>query len=231
MFSVFQTNWPLGGQFDEEDRFMNTNEATQSPDSSQIPDPSQMPDPRPGLATATGAIQALIQKVKTADFAKPTPCDEFDVQALLDHITLVLRRSAAIGSGDHWTSVEQVKVGDDMSTYTNEIAAAAEAQSLAWSVEERLGAIVEVPWGAIPGGAVVATYTAELATHGWDLANAIGEGFAIADEALAVALFAVQQIPAEGRDAPEIPFGPVVDPGPDASVLLKIAGWGGRQVA
>lgn len=204
---------------------MNTNEATPNTDS------SQMPDPRPGLATAADAIQALLKKVKTADFAKTTPCDEFDVQSLLDHITLVFRRSAAIGKGDHWTSVEQVKVGDDIGTYSSEIAAAAEAQGLAWSADERLGATVEVPWGAIPGGAVVATYTAELATHGWDLATALGEDFSIPDEALTVALFAVQQIPAEGRDVPEIPFGPVVDPGPDASTLLKIAGWGGRQVA
>lgn len=194
-------------------------------------DSPAMPDPRPGLATAAAAMQALVASVETADFAKPTPCEEFDVQALLDHITLVFRRSAAIGKGDHWTSIEQVEIGSDIEAYVAEIAAADAAQTAAWADPARLGAIVEVPWGAIPGGAVVATYTAELATHGWDLATAIGADFTIPDDALAVALFAVQQIPAEGREAPEIPFGPVVDPGPEASALLKIAGWGGRQVA
>ena len=37
-------------------------------------------------------------------------------------------------------------------------------------------------------------------------------------------------IPAEGRDDPMMPFGPVVDPGPDASNLLQLAGWMGRDV-
>ena len=208
---------------------MNTQDSNQATTNDSNPG-AEMPDPRPGLATAASAVQALIATVKTADFAKPTPCDEFDVQALLDHITLVFRRSVAIGNGDHWTSVEQLQIGADIDTYIAEIAAAAEAQERAWSDTARLGAVVEVPWGAIPGGAVVATYTAELATHGWDLATAIGQDFSIADDALTVALFAVQQIPAEGREAPEIPFGPVVDPGPDASALLKIAGWGGRHV-
>ena len=205
---------------------MNSNDTTNT----TIDSGSEMPDPRPGLATAAAAVQDLIARVDTADFSKPTPCDEFDVQALLDHITLVFRRSAAIGRGDHWTSIEQVPIGDDIEAYTAAIAEADAAQVLAWSDPARLGAVVEVPWGAIPGGAVVATYTAELATHGWDLATAIGEEFTIPDDALAVALVAVRQIPAEGRDAPEIPFGEVVDPGPEASALLKIAGWGGRQV-
>jgi len=193
--------------------------------------PGEMPDPRPGLAVAANAVQALLKKVETTDFAKPTPCNEFDVQSLLDHLTMVLRRSVAIGSGIHWTTVEQDRVGADIDTYVAEITRAVEAQEQAWSDPSRLGAMVEVPWGNIPGGAAVAIYTAELATHGWDLATAIGEDFTIPDDALAVALSAVKQIPAEGREDPEIPFSDVVDPGPDASALLKIAGWGGRQVA
>lgn len=208
---------------------MNTNDDPNTT-SAMNNDTPPMPDPRPGLGIAAAAVQALLAKVETTDFAAPTPCDEFDVQALLDHITMVLRRSAAIGDGNHWTTVEQVQVGPDIETYTAEFAAAVEAQERAWSDPARLGAMVEVPWGEIPGGAALAVYTAELATHGWDLATAIGQEFSIPDDALVVALFAVKQIPAEGRDNPEVPFGEVVDPGPDASSLLKIAGWGGRQV-
>jgi len=36
-------------------------------------------------------------------------------------------------------------------------------------------------------------------------------------------------IPAEGRGE-DMPFDPVVDPGDDAPLLLKIAGWAGRKV-
>jgi len=51
------------------------------------------------------------------------------------------------------------------------------------------------------------------------------------DRGLRCADTAVQFIPADGRDDPDLPFGPVVDPGADASLLLRIAGWGGRNVA
>lgn len=192
--------------------------------------PAQMPDPRPGLATAASAVQALIATVETSDFSKPTPCTEFDVQALLDHITMVFRRSEALGKGQHFSSVQQTKVGDDIDTYIGEITAAAAAQKAAWADGSRLGTMIEVPWGTLPGGAILATYTAELATHGWDLATALGQDFSIPDDALNAALFAVHQIPAEGREAPEIPFDPVVDPGPGASVLHQLVGWAGRAV-
>lgn len=192
--------------------------------------PNDLPDPRPGLATATAAVQTLVSNVETADFGRPTPCDEFDVQALLDHITMVVRRSAAIGSGAHFSSVEQVEIGTAIDDYRAALNEAASSQADAWSDASRLGANVEVPWGTIPGGAAVATYTAELATHGWDLATALGLEFSLPDDGLTSALFAITQIPAEGRNTPEIPFDDVVDPGPDAPLLLKIAGWGGRQV-
>ena len=54
--------------------------------------------------------------------------------------------------------------------------------------------------------------------------------FTIDDDVLQVALVGAKFIPAEGRDDPMVPFGPVVDPGPDAPVLLQIAGWMGRDV-
>lgn len=203
---------------------------TNTPNEPAATPTTEMPDPRPGLAVAATAIRTLIDGIETADFARPTPCSEFDVQGLLDHITMVFRRSAALGRGEHWSTVEQVQVGSSIDDYTAAIAAADVEQAAAWSDPSKLGAMMEVPWGSVPGGAVVAIYTAEMATHGWDLATALGRDFTIPNDALAVALFAVRQIPAEGRDDPAVPFDDVVDPGADASALLQIAGWGGRQV-
>ena len=106
-----------------------------------------IPDPRPGLATTSAAVQALVATVKTTDLSKPTPCEEFDVQALLDHIAMVFRRSAAIGNGDHWSTVEQVVVGQDVESYVAEIASAAASQEQAWADSARLAASVDVAMG------------------------------------------------------------------------------------
>ena len=92
--------------------------------------------------------------------------------------------------------------------------------------------IIAMPWGTLPAVPVLLSYVAEIATHGWDLATATGQAIDIDDDHLAPALDVLRfGLPAEGRDDPEMPFDPVVDPGPDAPMLLRVAGWLGRPVA
>ncbi len=80
--------------------------------------------------------------------------------------------------------------------------------------------------GSVPGAAIICSYTGELAVHGWDLATATAQQLVIDDELLVGAMAAASSIPAEGRGTPEIPFGPVVDPGPVAPLLDRLpAGW------
>lgn len=184
-------------------------------------------DPRYGYAVVTAALHPILAEA-TNHLDKPTPCSEFNVKDLLNHIVMVQQRSAAIGSGRHWSEVQDPGLdsgwGEAFQTASHDV-------QKAWTDDARLGAMVEVPWGEIPGAAMLATYTAELAVHGWDIATATGQDFAIDDEHLQGAYAAAQFIPAEGRETPEMPFDPIVDPGEDAPTLLKIAGWLGRKVA
>ena len=53
-------------------------------------------------------------------------------------------------------------------------AAAARARN-AWSDDSRLDALVEVPWGKVPGRIAVSGYVMEIVTHSWDLAKATGQ--------------------------------------------------------
>lgn len=183
-------------------------------------------DPRWGFAAATMATRPLIDGALSS-LDRPTPCAEFSVEDLLDHLVMVMRRFAAIGAGRGWASVQQDRLGGG---WADAFAAGAHNARMAWDDPAKLEAMVEVPWGTLPGFAVVASYTAELATHAWDLATATGQDLTIADADLAGALVAAKAVPAEGRGV-EMPFDPVVDPGPGASVLLRIAGWFGRSVA
>ena len=184
-------------------------------------------DPRYGYAVVTSALHPILAEAAN-HLDLPTPCAEFNVQQLLNHVVMVQQRSAAIGSGRHWSEVQDPGLDTG---WSEAFQSASHDVQKAWTDDARLGAIVEVPWGEIPGAAMLATYTAELAVHGWDLATATNQPFTIADEHLQGAYAAAQFIPAEGRDTPEIPFDPVVRPADDAPVLLKIAGWLGRDVA
>jgi uncharacterized protein (TIGR03086 family) len=190
----------------------------------------QLPDPRPGFTVAVKAMEDLIEAVEALPpetLDRPTPCTDYAVRDLLDHIIMVMRRVAVIGEGEHWSTIEQDSIE---SGYTDEYRLAAERAGATWADDAKLGQLFEVPWASMPGAPLLFTYTAELATHGWDLSTATEQPFSVADEALGGALVAIKMIPAEGRDNDDMPFDPVVDPGPDAPVLLQIAGWSGRQV-
>ncbi|MEL6981022.1 MAG: TIGR03086 family metal-binding protein [Actinomycetota bacterium] len=187
------------------------------------------PDPRASLATVIAEVDRLIEGTGSDQLGLVTPCPEFTVKELNEHLVLVLRRIAAIGRGEHWSSVseEPVEGGwlDDFRTATAEI-------ERVWADPAMLAGEYEVPWGVLPAVPVLLSYVAEIATHAWDLATATGQELTVADEVLAPSLGVLQfGLPAEGRDDPEMPFDPVVDPGPGAPVVLQIAGWLGRKVA
>lgn len=184
-------------------------------------------DPRFGFAAVTSAVGDLIKTTDDSMLANATPCPEFTVKELLEHKVMVMRRVAAIGRGEHWESVDAE--AQDSGWHDSFVAAAHDAME-AWTDPAMLNQVFEVPWGMIPGAPLMLTYTAELATHGWDLATATDREFTMDDQVLGGALTAIQFVPAEGRDTEEVPFSAVVDPGPDASVLLRIAGWAGRPV-
>ncbi len=187
-------------------------------------------DPRGGFATVTESVRHLIESVTPEQMDLPTPCPEFEVKNLIDHLVLVMQRVAVLGNGGHWTEVNEETANRD-SGHVEAFQAAAHEVMSAWTDAAKLEQMYEVPWGILPGAPMMLTYTAELATHGWDLSSALGVEFEIADSHLQGALVAARMLPAEGRASEAIPFDPVVDPGSDAPILLQIAGWMGRKVA
>ena len=186
-------------------------------------------DPRFGLAQVVSAVRGLIDGTTADQHDGSTPCSEFTVKDLLNHLNLVMNRVAVIGNGGHWSEVTDESVARD-DGHGEAFAEAAHATMNAWTDSAKLEQMYEVPWGDLPGAPVLMTYTAELATHAWDLATATGQKLEIPDEALHGALVAAKMLPGEGREDPEFPFDAVVDPGEDAPLVLQIAGWLGRDV-
>jgi len=202
---------------------MEETNATSSTPAAPGPD-----DPRYTLAKVVDAVGTLIEATPPGALANPTPCADFTTKELFEHLVFIVRRVGAVGRGEHWSTVEQQATD---AGWAQDYRTAAHEIMLAWGDPALLEKSHEVPWGEFPGAVLMYSYAAELAVHGWDLAQATGAEFSLDDELLEGALFAAKQIPAEGRDDPEMPFGEVVDPGQDAPVLLQMAGWMGRSVA
>jgi uncharacterized protein (TIGR03086 family) len=191
----------------------------------------QTEDPRPLHRLAMDQTGSIVAAVTPDQLTLPTPCDDYDVRALLSHIVGGLNRITVAGQGGDALAVsgQAGDVPDDGWAATYQ-AAAAEAAA-AWADDAKLDAMVELPWGKIPGRFAIAAYIQEVLTHGWDLAKATGQETerdpGLAQWSLANAR---RILPPEPRGGPGIPFASPVEPPAAAGPYTQLAAYLGRKV-
>ena len=127
-------------------------------------------------AQALEATRPLVAGVGADQWGAPTPCEDWDVRALLNHIT----------SGNFWVTplvagqtIEEVGdrldgdvLGDDpLATYE---ASAGEAAA-SFRGPGAMDAPVAVSYGPVPGSVYCGHRFIDVLIHGWDLATATGQ--------------------------------------------------------
>jgi uncharacterized protein (TIGR03086 family) len=134
-------------------------------------DPTSGPEAPPAdeLASAEATLRVLQQAVHgiaTDDLAKPTPCREFDVAALTDHL---LNSITSIGSVAGAESPRR----DPADSVERQLIAAARPALDAW---HRRGLDGTVPFGPAeaPAAVMAGILSLEFLVHAWDYATAIG---------------------------------------------------------
>jgi uncharacterized protein (TIGR03086 family) len=211
---------------------------TTQPDTTQ-PDTTQpaaagpaATDPREIHRRAMAQTEAIVAAVQPGQLDLPTPCPEYDVRALLGHMVGGLNRVAIAGEGGDALArparADEVPADGWAAAYRT----ATRRATQAWADDAKLDALVEVPWGKIPGRFAVAGYIQEILTHGWDLAKATGQPTEHDPELACYALAGAKRIlPPEAR-GDDVPFGPVVRVTADAAPYgpyAQLAAWLGRQ--
>jgi uncharacterized protein (TIGR03086 family) len=187
-------------------------------------------DLRHHLSQSQAWVASLIEGIGPDQWHAPTPCTEFDVTALVEHLFAVqerVRLLATVRSVDGAPSALPLPKGVVVRAFR----AAADAGSRAWSdwTEEDLGArTVSHPIGTIPGSAAVALYADEHLTHGWDLAVATGQD-AEAPAGLVEPVLAFMQAAMPAKRPPAVPFADAVESSPDAGPTERLANWMGRS--
>ncbi|WP_030886191.1 TIGR03086 family metal-binding protein [Streptomyces sp. NRRL F-5053] len=190
----------------------------------------QTPDPRPALARATEQLAELLDGLRPGQLDAPTPCAEFDVRALLGHVTGVADRFANLGEGGsvvgpgvpEWAA--GLPAGDWPDTYRR----ARERLLAAWRDDARLEAVVTAPWGTVPGRIALSGCVMETVVHGWDLARALGRDPGLDPEPAALALATAERAVPAGSRA-HIPFDEARPVPADAGVHERLAAWLGRD--
>ena len=129
-------------------------------------------DRRPALVAAYDHAAVVVAGVQPDQLSAPTPCSEYDVAALVDHLVGAGHRAAALGRGDTLTDDEFPHV--DLAAAPDQLRQAGRAAAAAWD-DDRLTTDTTMPWGETYTGArLVDMYLSELVAHAWDLSKATG---------------------------------------------------------
>ncbi|MHC5904627.1 TIGR03086 family metal-binding protein [Streptomyces sp. S6] len=186
-------------------------------------------DPRPVFARAATQIGELIRSVRPEQLDAATPCPEFTVRRLLSHMVGVLVRVAVTGEGRDGLAVVAFVEGVQDTAWVTAFEEAHARVEKAWADDALLQETVRVPWGEVPGSAALAGYLMELATHTWDLSEALGRPLQLSPEVGEFALTtALRSLPGPDRPA-DIPFDSARPAPEGADPYGKLAAWTGRD--
>jgi uncharacterized protein (TIGR03086 family) len=185
-------------------------------------------DPRPGFARAAALGGSVISGVRPDQLTLPTPCDEYDVRALVGHLVAVLQRLAAVAWGESPFSIPQEVVGVPDDQWRGAWDGGAHQVRAAWTDDAVLGRALVLPFATLPGAVAMSIYTAEVTAHTWDLAKATGQSPAWDDEIVERALATMTMaLPPEVRH--EAPFDAPVAVADDAPLIDRFVAWMGRR--
>jgi uncharacterized protein (TIGR03086 family) len=129
-------------------------------------------DPIERIELATAFACTKVDGVTTTDLAKATPCSEFDVRGLLNHMigglgmltTAASGGKAAIPDGDQFDS-------DPGASYRERREGLLAALRSPGALEHEW----EMPFGAMAAQMMAGIAFMEHLTHGWDVAKATGQ--------------------------------------------------------
>jgi uncharacterized protein (TIGR03086 family) len=185
------------------------------------------------LTPAAGLLADLVGQVPDDLLDAPTPCPDYTVGDLVDHVggaALAFTGAAVKDKGDATASGpsgDASRLGDDWRTrIPRDLTGLAEAwrDPDAWTGMTRAGGV------ELPGEVAGLVALDELVLHGWDIARATGRDYECDLPSLEAVRGFVEQLSGPGLEAArEGLFGPVVDVPADAPLLDRVVGLAGRD--
>lgn len=170
----------------------------------------------------------LIENVTADQLAAATPCPEYDVRTLVNHMVGWLRMFADSAN-------DRPPSGEDPAAYATddpggELRAAADDLVRAWRTHGT-DRSVRFMTSELPGEAALGMTLMEYVTHGCDLAIATGQEVPFSDEELETTLARARTNLPDQYRGEGMPFGAAVPVPDDAPAVDRLLGFMGRQPA
>jgi uncharacterized protein (TIGR03086 family) len=179
------------------------------------------------LTPAAGQLAAVVRTVADADLSAPTPCPDYVLGDLLDHVnglavafTMAARKTPLEGTASGDAARLPVDFRESIPARLDELAQAWLAPG-AWEGMTRAGGV------DLPGEVAAAVALDEIVLHGWDVARATGQPFEVDEGLLQVVHGFVSSIGPDDRDGSL--FGAVVEVDPNAPQFDRVLGLSGRD--
>ncbi len=170
---------------------------------------------------ALAICQRVLRDVPGGEFARPTPCTEYNVQQLADHLV----RSIMFFGGAAGAEYPAEQAGDAAGLET-QIANAAQVALEAWTARG-LGGSIRVRGKDTPADLALGIMPIELLVHAWDFGRALGRDIVVSDRlADSVLGFARRIISTDLRAGGS--YADVVPVGADMPVFDQLIAFTGR---
>ncbi len=179
------------------------------------------------LDSAMSWTGTIVNGTSTADFERTTPCHDWDVHTLANHLVGGTWMFAGALKGDDLPTGDPGDVvGKDPGAAYDAASAALRESAAADGALERLTIL---PIGTIPGQVALSLALVDTLTHGWDLAIATGQPADLPADAAAAALAFSEQAMNDQMRGPGGPFDAAVSAPADATPGERLVAFLGRD--
>lgn len=184
------------------------------------------------LARVVNELRKVVDGVRPDQMSAPTPCTEWDVRAVLNHVTggslmfAECLEQGSISDEEFGRLMSTDLVGDDPSAV---FGAAADRALAAFGAPGAMDQVVTLPFGTMPASVAANIALFDLAVHGLDLAYATGQSTELDPDVLQAGWDAAQ-----GMLGPEMRatgmFGEAQPCADDAPMAERLMAFTGRAV-
>jgi uncharacterized protein (TIGR03086 family) len=165
-------------------------------------------------------LGGVIAGIRPEQLDNPTPCAEFTVGGVLEHMTVGATMFAAAFRGDEPSEPNTADVLAGIQTAMGELGDAL----------GRPGALdrtISAPFGEVDGATFARFVVLDGLVHGWDMATATGQDYAPPDDLVAETEAFAHQALDPLRDGTT--FAAAVEPAAGATPIEKLAAYTGRR--
>jgi len=167
-------------------------------------------------------LGGVVAGITPDELDNPTPCDEFTVRGVLEHM---VGGATAFAAAYRGRPAGEPDLSDPLTTFTPTLADLGGAMSAPGALDQ----VVQAPFGAVPGDTFARFVVLDGLVHGWDLATATGQPYEPSDELVAeVEAFARGAVDPL-RDGET--FAEAVEPLAGASPIERLVAYTGRRPA